>query len=456
MIRRSTKDGFIVLVSLVSYSLLIVFWPHKAGSEPFNAALACAVHVALYILTAYAFSSYCKNPLFLKTPLAISCLLVLVYLGVPFLKYYGTPRFVEFDAELHYRVAALFLICASILIILKLYANKWIRCHLRSQDAMQRSVGPSFVPVMYTVFGTSTFFLITRSMFGDARDVSAAEHNLIVSGYFITLYYLAFFKVQKRAFLNELLFVCGGLAITFSTGQRFAVLLAMLLLIFARLSRVRSHKKRMSMVFLSLMIAPLAVVMTLGPLTEMTKTRYGGVDLIFELQRVDIPDFVASASIADHKESVVAGLYTSSLWALPGGIIDKARLEYSMEPFYRNNGWRSSDYREGYSPFNIDYNDSIFASGAMVGGFLGALLLPLAWYGVFTIIVSQFKSTLLLSLYLGAVPSMFNIEIAFWIIIPTLRNWILTSIMLFGLIQLILALRLLRIRVFRPRQGLLG
>ena len=48
----------------------------------------------------------------------------------------------------------------------------------------------------------------------------------------------------------------------------------------------------------------------------------------------------------------------------------------------------------------------------MVGGFVGALLLSLAWYGVFIIILSQLKNTLLLSFYLASIPSMLNVEIS--------------------------------------------
>jgi hypothetical protein len=385
---------------------------------------------------AYAFSSYCGNPHFLKTPFAISCLLIVVYLGVPFLKYYGRTRYIELDVALHYRLLGLLVICASILMMLKLYAKKWITFHLRSQEAMQRHVRLLFTPLMYSVLGLSTFFLITGNVFGESK-LSAAQHTLIISGYFVPLYYFAFFGTQQKAIWNELLFVCSGLAITFYSGQRFAVLLAIFLLVFARVARIRCNKRRKSMVLLGLMSIPLALVMTLGPLTEMTKTRYGGVDLIFELQRTDFADFVGAASTAEHKDSVFAGLRTSLMWAVPGRLIDKEKLDYSMEPFFEKNGWRSADYRDGYSLFNIDYIDSIFAGGAMVGGFAGALLLSLAWYGVFVMVLSQLRNTLLLSFYLGAVPSMFNIEIAFWTIFPTLRNWVLMSLLLFGVVQLI-------------------
>lgn len=205
------------------------------------------------------------------------------------------------------------------------------------------------------------------------------------------------------------------------------------------------------MVLLGLLITPLALLMTLGPLTAITKYRYGGVNLIYELQRTDFADFVGAASTADYKENVFTGLHTSSLWAIPGGFIDKAKLDYSMEPFFEKNRWRSSDYREGYTLDTIDYIDSIFSSGAMVGGFVGALLFPLAWYGVFIIILSQLKNTLFLSFYLASIPGMFIIEVAFWIIIPTLRNWIIFSIILFGLIQLIYSLRPRLRRVFHRR-----
>ena len=450
-IRRSIKDGYVVLVFIFLYSLLIFFWPYQLGGGQLKTALACVTHAGLYVLMAYIFSSYCKNPHFLKTPLAISCLITIVYLGAPFLKYYGEVKLVEYDVEMHFRLFGLFTICASILIILKLYTKKWILVYLQSRKTMQQSVGRLVVPLMYSTFGLSVFYMISGNIFGDTQ-LSAAQQTFIMSGYFIALYYFALFGAQQRAFWNELLFVCGGLYITYYTGQRGAVLLAILLLVFGRVSRIQSSKKRISMVLLGLLITPLALVMTLGPLTEMTKTRYGGVDLIFELQRVDFADFVAAASMADYKENVFVGLRTSFLWAVPGPLVDKEKLDYSMEPFFKNNGWRSSDYRQGYTRSNVDYGDSLFSSGAMVGGFVGALLLPLAWYGVFIIVLSQLKKTLLLGFYLGAVPSMFAIEIAFWTIMPTLRDWILMSITLFGLIQLISALRLLRHR----RSGLIG
>ena len=451
-IRRSIKDRYVVLVSIFLYSLLIAFWPYQADSGQVKTALACVTHAGLYIFLASIFSSYCKNPHFLKTPFAISCLITIVYLGVPFLKYYGEVRYVEHDVELHYRLLGLSVICASIIVILKLYAKKWILFYLQARHAMQRSLGRFLVPLMYCIFGVSVFYMITGGMFGNS-ELSAVQQTFTMSGYFIALYYFSMFRVQRKALWNELLFLGGGLSITYYTGQRGAVLFAILLLVFGRFSRIRSSKKRMSMVLLGLLITPLALVMTLGPLTEMTKARHGGVNLIFELQRVDFADFVAAASMADYKENVFTGLHTSLLWAMPGSLIAKESIDYSMEPFFKKNGWRSSDYREGYTLFNMDYVDSIFSNGAMVGGFAGALLFPLAWYGVFVIILNRLKKNLLLSFYLGAIPSMFGIEIAFWTIMPTLRNWFLTSALLFALIQLISARRLLGARVLRPRQS---
>ncbi len=452
MIRESTRDRFIVLIAIFIYSLLSIFWPSQLDGDKLGIALACIVHAVLYILLAYNFSGYCKNPGFLKTPLAISCLLLIVYLGVPFLKYYGKSRYVELDVGLHYRLFGLLAICASIVMVLKLYAKKWISIYLKAHEVMRRSGGPLFVPLMYSIFGVSTFFMITGSIFVD-KGLSPAKIILMTSGYLIALYYFALFGVQQKAFWNELLLLSGGLAITYYSGQRFALLLAILILVFARISRIQSHQKRKSMVLVSLLITPLALMMILGPLTEMTKTRYGGVNLIFELQRTDFSDFVGAASTAEYKENVFTGLHTSALWALPGAIVDKEGLDYSMEPFFEKNRWRSSDYREGYTKNNIDYIDSIFASGAMVGGFVGALLFPLAWYGFFVMILGRLNNNLLLSFYLASIPSMFAIEIAFWIIISMLRDWILISILLFGLIQLISSLRPRLRRVFHRRQA---
>jgi len=422
------------------YSLVSVFWPGQLDGGKLGTTLACIIHAILYILSAYNFSSYCKNPSFLKTPLAISCLLLIIYLGVPFMKYYGEARYVELDIALHYRLFGLFVICASIFMILKLYAKKWILFYLKSNETMHRAVRPLLVPLMYSIFGISTFYLITGSIFAN-NYLSAAQITFIISGYYIALYYFALFGVQQKAFWNELLFVSGGLAITYYSGQRFTLLLALLLLVFGRVSRIKSQKKRKSMVLLSLLIAPLALMMILGPLTAMTKTRYGEVNLIFELQRTDFADFVGAASMADYKENVFTGLHTSLLWAIPGGFIEKETIDYSMEPFFEKNHWRSSDYREGYTLSTIDYIDSIFSCGAMVGGFVGALLFPLAWYGVFIMILSQLKNTLLLSFYMASIPAMLNIEVAFWNIVPTLRNWFLMSLMLFVVIQLFIWLR---------------
>ena len=439
MIRQSTKDSSIVLVSIFIYSVVSIFWPDQFDGGQLDITLACIVHAVLFNLLAYNFSRYCQNPCFLKTPLALSCLLLIIYLGVPFMKYYGEARYVELDVALHYRLFGLFVICVSIFMILKLYAKKWILIYLKSKD-IHRSVGPLFVPLMYSVFGVTTFYMITGNIIGD-NDLSVAQFTFIMSGYVIALYYFALFGVRKKAFWNELLFVCGGLAITYYSGQRFALLLSIFMLVFARVSRIQSQKKRKSMVLLSILVAPLALMMMLGPLTEMTKTRYGGVNLLFELQRTDFSDFVGAASTADYKANVFTGLHTSLLWALPGGVIDKEELDWSMEPFYKKNNWRSSDYREGYTIRNIDYIDSIFSSGAMVGGFAGALLFPLAWYGFFILVLSQLKNTLLLSFYLASIPSILNTEIAFWTIVPTLRNWIVISLMLFVILQVFIWLR---------------
>ena len=439
MILRNTKDGAIVLISIFAYSLIIVFWPRQAGGGELSTALACIVHAVLFILLAYKFSRYCSDPRFLKTPLALSCLLLIIYLGIPFIKYYGEPRYVELDVALHYRLLGLVVICASIFLILQLYAKRWIRFYLRSK-AVHRSVGPLFVPLMYSVFGVTTFYLVTGGMFtGDS--LTPAQITFIVSGYYIALFYFALFGSQRRAFFNEILFVCGGIAVTYGSGQRFGLLLSIFVLIFARLSRIRSSRRRQSVILVSILATPLAIMSILGPLTEMTKTRYGGVSLLFELQRTDFSDFVGAAAAADYKENVVTALHTSVLWAMPGGLLDKEKLDWSMEPFYKKNNWRSSDYREGYNKWNIDYIDSIFSSGAMVGGFAGAFLLSLAWYGVFTALLSQLKSTLLLSFYLASIPSMLRVEIAFWTIVPTLRNWVLISLILFVVIQPIFWLR---------------
>lgn len=450
MIPQNTKDSSIVVISIFVYSLLIVFWPGQLDGGKLGTALACIMHAILFNLLAYNFSRYCKDPCFLKTPLALSCLLLIIYLGVPFMKYYAEARYVELDVALHYRLLGLFVICVSIFMILKLYAQKWILFYLKSK-AVHRSVGPLFVPLMYSVFGITTFYLITGSILTGVISLSVAQITFIMSGYFIALYYFALFGVQQKAFWNELLFVCGGIAVTYGSGQRFALLLSIFMLVFARISRIQSQKKRKSMVLLSILATPLALMMILGPLTEMTKDRYRGVDLFFELQRTDFSDFVGAASTAEHKENVFAGLHTSVLWAIPGDFIDKEKLDWSMEPFYKKNNWRSSDYREGHTKNNIDYIDSIFSSGAMVGGFSGALLLSLAWYGVFVIVLGQLKNTLLLSFYLASIPSILNLEIAFWTIVPTLRNWIVMSLILFVIVQSIIWLRLQSRPSFRRR-----
>ena len=439
MTRPSMEDSYIVMVSILVYALIGAFWPGQAHSGALSTTLACITHAVLYNVMAYNFATYCKNPHFLQTPLALSGLLLIIYLGVPFLKYYGEARYVELDVALHYRIFGLLVICAAIYLILKLYAHKWIHFHLKAQ-AIQRSVGPLFVPLMYSIFGVTTFYLITGSVL-TGNSLGVAQITLIVSGYYISLYYFALFGATQRVFLNELLFLSGGLAITYFSGQRFALLLSVFMLVFARISRVQSQRKRRSLVLMSMLAAPLALIIALGPLTELTKTRYGGVSLLFELQRTDFSDFVGAASMADYKASAVTGLHTSFLWALPGRFIDKEKLDWSMEPFYKNNGWRSSNYREGYTRFNIDYIDSIFSSGAMVGGFLGALIFALGWYGVHILIISQLRKTLLLSFYLASIPSLLNIEIAFWTIVPTIRNWIFLSLILFCAIQAVVWLR---------------
>ena len=449
MIRRDTKDGYAVLVFICIYSLVSFFWPVKLGGDKLGAAVACTTHAVLFMLLAYKFSRYCHDPRFLKTPLALTCLLLIIYLGVPFIKYYGEPRYVELDVALHYRLFGLIIISASIFLILQLYAKKWIRFYVRSRE-VHRSVGPLFVPLMYSVFGVTTFYLVTGSVL-TGGSLTPAQITFIFSGYYIALFYFALFGNQQNSFLNEILFVVGGIAITYGSGKRFALLLGIFVLIFARLSRIQSSKRRQSMILISILATPLAIMAILGPLTEMTKTRYGGVSLLFELQRTDFSDFVGAAAAADYKENVVTALHTSVLWAIPGGLIDKEKLHWSMEPFYKENNWRSSDYRASYNKWNIDYSDSIFSSGAMVGGFAGALLLSLAWYGVFTALLSQLKGTLLLSFYLASIPSMLTLEVAFWTIVPTLRNWVVMSLMLFFVIQPIFWLRRRRRRKYHQK-----
>lgn len=433
------KSNSIFFVSICIYSLLSVFWPELeffwsgyTNDSGLDIAMACILHAILYHLLAYSFSNYCRNPSFLKTPFAISCLVSIAYLGIPFLKYYGEVRYIEFDIGLHIRLFALLIVCASIVLILKIYAKYWTVFYLKSHKSMQQSVGPLLVPFMYCIFGVSIFYMISGSIYSN---LSVAQITLIEAGYFISLYYFSLFGDQHKTLWNELLLISGGLSITYFLGARYALLLAVLLVVFGRISRIRSHKDRKSMALLGLLLVPLVTVMILGPLTTLTKDRYGEISLNFELQRTDYVDFVGAASIADYKENVFNGLYTSLLWAIPGGYIDKAELDYSMEPFFYKNKWRSSNYREGYTPNTNDYPDSIFSCGAMVGGYVGAFLSPLVWFGVFSIVLRQLNNTLLLSFYLGSIPSMFNIEIAFWSIVPALRNWFVASIILFVFIQ---------------------
>jgi len=439
-IKRST----IFFISICVYTLLCLFWPELdyfwsgfSDESGINIAMACIVHVILYHLLAYNFSNYCRTPYFLKTPFAIGCLVSIAYLGVPFLKYYGEVRYVEFDIVLHYRLFALLVVCASIFMILKIYAKGWTLFYFKSHEAMHRSVGPLFVPFMYCIFGVSLFYLIFGSIY---LNLNETQIILFQAGYFISLYYFSLFGIQHKAYWNELLFVSGGVAITYYLGTRYTLLLAVLLLGFGRISRIQSNQKRKSMALLSLLLIPLVTIMILGPLTAMTKNRYGEINLNYELQRTDYVDFVAAASMADYKENVFKGLYTSSLWAVPGGYIDKAGLDYPMEPFFDNNHWRSPDKREGHTLKTNDYPDSIFSCGAMVGGFVGALLFPLAWFGIFSMVLSRLNKTLLLSFYLASVPAMFNIEIAFFKIVPVLRNWFVISIIFFVFIQLTIIL----------------
>ena len=438
------KHSSILFISICIYTMLGIIWPElgifRSGYSDdggFNIAMASIIHAILFHLIAYNFSNYCVNPGFLKTPFAISCLVSIAYLGVPFLKYYGEVRYVEFDVGLQYRLFALLVVCASIFMILKIYAKYWTLFYFKSREVMHQSVGPLFVPFMYFIFGASLFYLIYGKIY---LSLNETQIVLLQAGYFISLYYFSLFGLQHKAYWNELLFVSGGIAITYYLGTRYTLLLAVLLLGFGRISRIQSNQRRKSMVLLCLLLIPLVTILILGPLTAMTKNRYGEISLNYELQRTDYVDFVAAASLADYKENVFKGLYTSSLWAIPGSYIDKSRLDYSMEPFFDNNQWRSPDKREGHTLKTNDYPDSIFSCGAMVGGVVGAILLPLVWFGVFSTVLSRLNNTLLLSFYLASVPAMFNIEIAFFKIIPVLRNWFVTSIILFVFIQLTIIL----------------
>jgi hypothetical protein len=184
-----------------------------------------------------------------------------------------------------------------------------------------------------------------------------------------------------------------------------------------------------------LVYIPLLIISIIAPITNYAKEK-DSVDLIRYVNRADLSDFAISVCNDNDKITPFYYILNSLKWAVPSPFIDKQNLNYSAEKFFQKRGWRSSDYRKGYTLFNIDYPDTLFSTGALIGGYIGLIIFPFLWLYLFNFILNKLPIFLFLPSYMASIPYMLSVEIAPWSVLPVLRNFIVTIIIFYVLIKI--------------------
>ena len=122
-------------------------------------------------------------------------------------------------------------------------------------------------------------------------------------------------------------------------------------------------------------------------------------------------------------------------------LIDKTKLEYAEVDFQSANQWRVKDLRNGYVRDATDYPDTVFSSGAYLGGYIGILLFPLIWVGSFSWFINKCSGLFSIAAFLACLIPMCNIELSVWAIIAVWRNYLITAIIMYFVFKLALLIR---------------
>ena len=415
------------LVSFTSYFVVNLVAYHLYDNSSVESFIFSFLHILMFTFLIFRQAVLlCDFPQNILHPFNIFLLLNVIYFSVNFIKYYSYPNYYEFinENDIRFLGSSLVFISINILFSFSRYVfrkNKYDFFVIFTSEIKKR-----YFVLFVNVFSIAIAILILCKIFFDL-DISDGKFlSMIIQMYPIFLLLSLFDYKERRNRISVFILIFGLASFFIVTGVRHVALIIFILITLFYFSNNKFTILSYNKIYNILMFIPLFIILIISPVTKFTKNTNEN-DLILYLNRSDLSDFAISVSANNPHPNPLHYFYNSIKWAVPGIFIEKSNLDNPEEGFLYKNGWRSSDYRMGYSLYNIDYPDTLFSTGAFVAGYFGLIFFPVVWFFLFNLFFLKINYLFFIACYISIVPLLFKIEIAPWEIVPIFRNLIITT-----------------------------
>lgn len=457
MMRVKVTDSVypFILLSLLCYISVTgyFFVSGQYLDAPVQALFASFLHAVMLHILVWQFAKIiCADKRRILSPVSVFLVVILFRFGISYLKYFSEPNYPEYTADMTLRLLGTFLVFVSMLGLLRWW-TWWSSRHPDKVQLILHNMGKirsfevfvflgSLIPVIGFFLNIIAFIFGEMSLAGTVV-LSRSEFIFlsIASSLFFPMFIsLSFLKKGGIRKITESIAIISALLVMIMMKSRSSFMILMLLIPLFNLHSLKKQSQVMSRAVLFFLALPLLALTVAVPLSDYVK---GGIDpnfknLVWTTNRAELSDYAVSICLADSQFRPYIILKNAVLWALPGSIINKAYLEYADVDFQYAQGWRLSDYREGYTLETVDYTDTIFSAGAFLVGYIGMILFPIFWVGAFIWFIDKCSGMLSAAAYLACFSPIINVEIGIWSIIAIWRNYILVTVIIYFAMKIVL------------------
>ena len=446
----------ILIFSFLSYILFaFVFWGWNHGGVP-AAFLASILHVLMVHVLVWKFA----KSLFVDTkrifsPFSIFFAVNLFYFSITFLKYFRSPNYLEFTTDIIHRLFGAFLVFLSMLILLRW----WTWWSSRNPDKVlpalhQLGGSRSFWLVIFTgcILAASGVYFINMVVELTPSRMPIVDRNIgiylsIITSLFFPMLVAALF-IKKGIIRNVSLgaLIISAFVVMIFAGVRTYFMITLLLLLLFSLYGLKCKSNVMTIAMVYFLIVPLVVIAIAVPLTNYVK-RGIDTDLVETAERGELADYAINICSFDKRPSAFTFLSNAAQWALLGDRIDKTSLDKTEVSVQYANRWRIKEYRNGYAKNTVDYLDTVFSSGAYLGGYIGLIFFPLFWIGSFIWFIRKCSGLLSVTAFLMCYMVVCNIELSVWAVIAIWRNYLVTTIMMYFVFKFFMYLNKIKFKL---------
>lgn len=412
-------------ISLIVYFLLNISIYFSYQPNSIDLLLFSILHLLMMHFLIFRFSLLLLN--FSKSilhPFSIFILTHIIYFSITHFKYYIKPNYNEFITDLDYRFAGSVLVFISLNILISFCYKIYEKSNYDFFKIFLNEITKKYFYLFTNIFSLSIGSLILFKIYFNPNIINNNFLELLINSYPVFFLLSLFAYIKKKNKLIFFILTSCIVSIFFIVGVRFVIIVSFLTIILFYISFLIKKINNLNKIFNILIYIPLLIILLIHPLTEFSKKIVRN-DTIHVINRSDLSDFAISVCLNNNQLSPLYYIANSFKWGIPGFLIDKQNLEFSDETFLKRNGWRSSDYRIKYTLFNVDYPDTLFSTGAFIGGYVGMIAFPVLWIFLFNLIFKRLNNLCFISSYLATMPNMFRIEIASWTLVTVFRNYLI-------------------------------